>query len=298
MVHIQNPASALALVLWAFSVTFSHAEDAPSPQIVVQTADDRSLRGVVDERSDGQTLWIRQMEGDVVLTTPVDWQDLAAASLDGVQFGLVDLREQLTELASAGPRLSELIAAKPQAAAENIGHLMPRPGVVRNLEIVAAGLVNLDRDVEPDGVEVTIVAVGYDGLPMAVRGSLRAELHGERRSVGDPTPRFEELGRWTQRVQSEDFVDGAATYCLPFRTVSPEFEFDVLPDAVITVQLGATGHGNFSASAPVAVRLFNPLRDDLQQWEGTRFLPNEVRGREPRALSVRATQGMWQWWGR
>jgi hypothetical protein len=156
--------------------------------------------------------------------------------------------------------------------------------------------VNLDRDVEPDGIEVTIVAVGYDGLPVAVRGSLRAELHGERRNVGDPSPRFDELGRWTQRVQSEDFVDGAATYCLPFRAVSPEWEFDVLPDAVITVQLGATGHGNFSASAPVAVRLFNPLRDDLQQWEGTRFLPNEVRGREPRMLGRPA--GMWQWWGR
>jgi hypothetical protein len=245
------------------------------------------------------------MEGDVALTTPVDWDDLAAASIDGDQVSVDDLREQLAELASAGPRFGDMFAAKPplgrelgaeRQAAENLGHLMPRSGVVRNLEIVGAGLVNLDRDVEPDGIEVTIVPVGFDGLPVAVRGSLRAELHGERRNVGDASPRFEELGRWSQRVQSEDFVDGAATYCLPFGAVSPEWEFDVLPDAVITVQLGATGHGNFSASAPVAVRLFNPLRDDLQQWEGTRLLPNEVRGREPRMLGRPA--GMWQWWGR
>jgi hypothetical protein len=294
MVH--NFRLALALVSWATLVTFVHAEEGSPPPILVQTADGRTLRGEVDDRSDDATLWLRQTEGDVALTTAVDWVDVVVASIDGNQVSVNGLREQSTTVASVGPRLGDLIAANPQAARDNIGHLMPRSGRVRNIEIVAAGLVNLDRDVEPDGIEVALVALGFDGLPVAVRGSFRAELHGERRSVGDPAPRIEELGRWTQRVQSEDFVDGVATYCLPFRTVSPEWEFDVLPDAVITVQLGATGHGNFSASAPLALRSFNPLRDDLQQWEATRFLPNETHGRDPRMLGWPA--GLWQWWGR
>ncbi len=289
----------IALVLFVGVVASPHAwliaEEAPAPVVVIETTSGQTLRGVVDDRSDERALWVRQEEGNVALSTPIAWKDLVEASVDGNELGVSDLRERLDALATAGPQLGELEFAKTQAAATG-ALLAPRTPRVRNLEIVGAGLVNLDRDVEPDGIAVTIVAVGFDGLPVAVRGSFRAELHGERRSVGDPAPRLEELGRWTQRVQSEDFVDGAATYCLPLRRVAPEWEFDVLPDAVITVQLGATGHGNFSASAPVVLRQFNPLRDDLQQWERTRFVPNEVRGREPRMLGGRA--GMWQWWAR
>jgi hypothetical protein len=272
------------------------AQDRGAAVVSFELSSGESLRGVVDDRSDASTLWVRQQEGEVTLVTPVAWENVVEASVEGDDVGGRDARERLLRLASAGPTLGEAMAAQPQVGVDNLGHLMPRSGVVRNLEIVGARLVNLDRDAAPDGIEVAVVAVGLDGLPVAVRGSLRAELHGERRNVEDAAPKFEELGRWTERVQSEDFVDGVATYCLPFRTVAPEWEFDVMPDAVITVQLGATGHGNFSASAPVALRLFNPLRDDLQQWQGTRFLPNEVRGREPGML--RRPAGMWQWWGR
>ena len=153
---------------------------------------------------------------------------------------------------------------------------------VRNLNVVSACLVNLDRDVAPDGIEVSIVAVGDDGAPVAVRGSLRAELFGESGALSrERQPEFGVLDRWSERVRAEDFVDGVATYCLPFRRAAPEWQFDLLPDAVLTVQLGATGHGNFSATAPVVLREFNPLRDDLQQHRGTRFLPNEVQGWRP-----------------
>jgi hypothetical protein len=127
---------------------------------------------------------------------------------------------------------------------------------------------------------------------------LRAELFGESGALSrDRQPEFGVLDRWSQRVRAEDFVDGVATYCLPFRRAAPEWQFDLLPDAVLTVQLGATGHGNFSATAPVVLREFNPLRDDLQQHRGTRFLPNEVQGRRPQD-PFGAELGQWQWWAR
>jgi hypothetical protein len=238
-------------------------------------------------------LWLRTAEDNIVLAAPTAWTDVVQATIEGEEAPIADLRQRQGELASAGPKLGSLDTVTPERVVQ-ASFMAPRTPRVRNLEIVATGLVNLDRDVEPDGLSVTIVAVGFDGAPVAVRGTLRAELHGERRSVDDPAPVFEELGRWTQRVRSEDFVEGAATYCLPFRSVAPEWEFDVMPDAVLTVQLGASGHGNYSASAPVALRRFNPLRDELQQRLGTRFLPNEIRG------EFRGEQdaGMWLWWGR
>jgi hypothetical protein len=288
----------VASVSWGIDCNASRAEST----IVVKTVDGRTLNGVVDGRSDQQSLWVRQEEGNVVLRLPVSWEDIASTTIDGAAVEVNELRKGLGELASEGPRW---LIPEVEVPVDGVAKMQADGGFysgtgtarVRNLEVVGAGLVNLDRDVAPDGLSVSIVAVGFDGLPVAVRGTLRAELHGERRSVGDPAPRFDELGRWTQRVRSEDFVDGVATYCLPFRGTAPEWEFDIMPDAVLTVQLGATGHGNYSGSAPVVLRKFNPLRDNLQQWEGTRFLPNEVQGWRPQAPFGRR-EGMWLWWGR
>jgi hypothetical protein len=170
---------------------------------------------------------------------------------------------------------------------------MPAPRV-RNAEIIAAMLTNFDRDPAPDALRISIVAVGTQGQPLAVDGYLRAELHGERRNVSDASPRFEVLERWTQSVDAADFIHGIATYCLPFRQTAPEWEVDIAPDAEVTVRLGAAGHGNYAAAAPVLLRRFNPLRDDLQQYHGTRFLPNEPYQRPLGPFGERA--GLWQWW--
>ena len=92
-------------------------------------------------------------------------------------------------------------------------------------------------------------------------------------------------------------MEGVATYRLPFRTVAPEWEFDLLPDAVLSVTLGASGHGNFQAATPVVVRPFNVLRDNLQQWRGTRFLPQEAPGRAP-VNRLTPVDGLWLHWTR
>jgi hypothetical protein len=269
----------------------------------VETAEGRALSGAVDARTDGSTLWLRLEENGIVLSVPVSWNAITSAAVGDEAIGAEELRERREELRSEGPRWLipevEVGIAKTQALGNAGGWGVVGRGVrVRNLNVVSACLVNLDRDVAPDGIEVSIAAVGDDGAPVAVRGSLRAELFGETGALSrERQPEFGVLDRWSERVRAEGFVDGVATYCLPFRRAAPEWQFDLLPDAVITVQLGATGHGNFSATAPVALREFNPLRDDLQQHRGTRFLPNEVQGWRPQD-PFGAELGRWQWWGR
>jgi hypothetical protein len=300
----------LAVALAISSIAFTAGSSVRGAELVaVETRDGRALSGVVDSRSDEQTLWLRREETAIVLRVPIAWDDLSTANVDGTAIYVADLRERREELASAGA--TQLIpevevgtagaGAKPQAlGGTSYWPVSGRMVRVRNLDIVQARLVNLDRDVAPDGLQVSIVAIGDDGAPVAVRGSLRAELFGERRSLSRERREdldFDELGRWSERVQAEDFVNGMASYCLPFRTTAPEWEFDLMPDAVLTVQLGASGHGNFSASVPVVLRKFNPLRDDLQQYQGTRFLPNEVVGWRPQG-PFGAQQGRWLWWGR
>jgi len=264
---------------------------APAADAVsVRTVEGRTLSGVIDARTDDRELWLRRDENGVMLVVPIAWDDIASGSLAGAEINAAALRDRAGELAST--RQSPLLgpgqpgtmtaAAVRIAAPARLSSPQARRRIrVCNLEIIGASLVNLDRDVEPDGIEVTIAAVGDDGEPLAVRGTLRAELYGERRPLEEPGPDFDELGRWTERVRPEDFIDGVATYELPFRATAPEWQFDLLPDAVLTVQLGAAGHGNFAASAPIVVRPFNPLRDDLQHDRGTRFLPTELRGSPP-----------------
>jgi hypothetical protein len=274
---------------------FAETSTSSSDVVIVETHDGRRLSGQVDARSDGDQLWLRREQPSIVLVVPTAWSNIASATVAGASVTPLTLKQQYAEFASAGPRALlpqvELpINAVPTRLAPPIRRVR-----VRNLEIVCATIANFDRDVEPDGIEVTIAAVGDDGLPIAVRGTLRAEMYGERRPLYEPEAEFDELARWTQRVQPEDFVDGLATYQLPFRTTAPEWEFDLLPDAILTVLLGAAGHGNYAASAPVVVRKFNPLRDDLQQYRGLRFLPTELHGARP-LNSFGPQYGRWQHW--
>jgi hypothetical protein len=260
------------------------------------SADGRILRGVLDARSDDDHLWLRTEEGAAVLTTSLAWLDVVEATLNGEAVNPADLRRRAAARASRGPMLSALLQASPPVILSHATPRRPRRVYVRNIEIVDACLVNLDRDVEPDGLTVSIAAIGDDGTPLAVRGSLQARLFGERRPADSSIDVFEQLHDWTQPVAATDFVDGVATYELRFRKTAPEWEFDLLPDAVLDVRLGAFGHGNYAASSPVLVRAFNPLRDNLQLRGRTRFLPHELHGRNP-SSTPQYRDGLWfNWW--
>jgi hypothetical protein len=273
-------------------------EDRDPFALSVRTVNGRTLNGAMDSRTDERSLWVRRVEQGVMLAAAVAWRDVAAATLGGEAIESWELRERRAELASAGPRLAAGGASAVGAAAPPIEYAaIARPAQVRNLDIADACVVNFDRDVEPDGIEISIAAIGDNGAPLAVAGSLTVTLLGERRPARVSEVEFGELDRWTQPVAPDDFVDGVATYQLPFRRSAPEWQFDLLPDAILNAQLGAFGHGNYAASTPVVIRPFNPLRDNLQLLEETRFLPGEWRGRKTRN-SLAPENGLWLHWTR
>ncbi len=291
----------LAWSAFVADVDRAAADDANAQQVFVTMADGRKAAGVVDQRTDDQTLWLRQTGDGIVLTTAFAWSDLASATLEGVAVDPEALRQRRDKLATADPQPLYAAAAGRSATPAPplaIDHAAPRSRVrMRNLEIVDSLLVNLDRDVEPDGLQVAVAAIGQDGWPMAVAGELTAELVGERRPWRVAEVDYGPLDRWSQPVKLADFVDGAATYVLPFRHTAPEWRFDVLPDAILSVRLGAVGHGNFAASAPVVIRPLNPMRDNRQLLDKTRFMPGELRGRNSRN-TLAPEDGLWLHWTR
>jgi len=254
--------------------------------VTIQTVDGRTLAGEVDARTTVDHLWIRQQEEGIILATPVLWDAIAAASLDGEPIEVPQLIERSHELATAvpfgflqEPSLYELA---------NVGHDPPHAevpvpllgGRITALEAEAV-LINLDRDVEPDGYELQIAAVDDHSQNVAVEGELYVRLMVERDVHHTGRIRFEDIQQWTQPVTPHDFVDGLASYVLPFRAFHPEFDDELRPDAQITVRLGVFGEGNFATTIAVPLWNFNPFKDRLQMFDGSRFYRDEL-SRYPR----------------
>ncbi|MDC0935822.1 hypothetical protein OAS39_06015 [Pirellulales bacterium] len=255
--------------------------------LTVRTVNDRTLVGEIDTRTDGRQLWIRRQSEHIVLATPVEWSSITSAHLNGAPIEVPALAEAASQLASPGPvaflaekivgdeHRSELATASWNAELNGPRDWRPTRRRIGNIEIDAY-LVNLDRDVEPDGVEVVVAAIDVHGHSAAVRGSLSARLTVERSDYHTGRTQFETAQRWTRPVAVVDFVDGAASYRLPFRTVRPERDLELQSLGLLNVRLGVAGQGNFEASVPLSIRPLNPVRDSLQLLEGSRILRDEL----------------------
>ncbi len=245
--------------------------------VEIHTADGRVLAGEVDSRTTADHLWVRQESDGIILVTPVRWTSIASASIDGEPTDVAQLAERSGQLASE-TRFGFLAEYDPKPQPHPPAPLQLPTGRITSLEIEAV-LVNLDRDVEPDGYELLIGAVDEYGQSVPVKGSLYVRLMGERNVHHTGRIRFEDLQQWSQPVKPHDFIDGVAAYVLPFRAFNPEFDDELRPDAQLTVRLGVFGEGNFAATIPVPLWQFNPFKDRLQMFEGSRFFRDELTGR-------------------
>jgi len=260
--------------------------------VAVRTDDGRVLVGEVDARTTKEQLWIRREENQIVLSTPVAWDSIVAAAVDGKPAEVSTLAEQWPRLKSKGPAgIWALAGGAAEAFGETRAEPRPQGSRIVALEIEAA-LVNLDRDVEPDGFEVVITALDVQGRAVPVRGNIQARLVGERDERHSGKIRFEELQRWSQPVVRADFQDGVASYALRFRQVQPEFDWELIPYGLLNVRLGVYGEGNFEASVPVEIRQFNPFRDQLQKYAQSRFLRDELSRQVRRRGVLRTSSGL------
>ena len=261
--------------LLVFSLMVANEADA---SVTVLTFGGRELSGEIDERTTAEELWIRQESNQIVLASSVAWESISTVVIDGEQVEVATLIEQWPEMKSQGSvGILALPVQSPNGYREKRRADRPRGARIRSIEIDAV-LVNLDRDVEPDGFELAIAALDEHGRAVPVRGNLSARLVGERDERHSGRIRFEELQRWSQPVARKDFYDGVASYALRFQTVRPEFDWELIPVALLNVRLGVPGEGNFEASVPVEIRKFNPFRDQLQKYERSRFLRDELSG--------------------
>ena len=270
-------------------------DSAARADVEVHTADGRVLTGEVDSRTTDDLLWIRQESDTIILATPVPWTAIGSASVDGQPVEVAQLAEQREQLATEA-RLGFLLEYAAEAPLLEPDCHIPLVGRVTSLEIDAV-LVNLDRDVEPDGYELVIAAVDESGRNVPVRGDLYVRLMTERIVQHTGRTLFEDVQQWSLPVSPHDFDEnGVAAYVLPWRNLEPEFDFELCTAANLNARLGVVGDGNFAATVPVVLREFNPYRDQLQIYQGSRFFTNEL-SRFPRPR-VDSTPGIYHdgWW--
>jgi hypothetical protein len=249
-------------------------------EVEILTTDGRVLAGEVDARTTADHLWVRKQSENIILVTSVRWSEIGSAKVDGQPLDAAQLAERSDQLSdeiganffSVRPQSSPASSSGPSPAVE------AHTGRITSIEIEAA-LVNLDRDVEPDGYEVAIVAIDEFGQEVPAKGNIYVRLMGERNVHHTGRIRFEVFETWSQPVAPHHFKDGVAMYVLPFRAFNPEFDDELRPDAQLNVRLGAFGEGNFAATVPVPLWNFGPYRDRLQMFEGSRFFRDELSGR-------------------
>jgi hypothetical protein len=244
-------------------------------ELRVQTTNGRLLHGAMDIHTDAETLWIRRTEGNIILTSSVKWPEVESAELDGVSISSEKLAKQREKLATAAPKrfLSDFEPLNINES-EPVSGFQRRPRIV-NIEIEAT-LANLDRTVESDGLLVAITALDEFRQAHAVRGSLTARLIVERLNYRTGEVSFDEFSRWSQKVSMKDFQEGVAEFPLRFQRYSPEFDWELCTAALLNVRISVHSQGNFEASIPIAIHEYNPIRDEMRNWRGSRFFRDEL----------------------
>ena len=299
-----RPRMLLALAACGWLTSAAGADGGSDASVSIRTTGQRLLTGTIDARTDQRRLWIRRQAEGIVLTTSIDWASISSAQLDGASIEIADLARVAKQLASEGPVLltqspSVADSTRSALARRENWSLQSRRCCARSQRVTSiwidAALVNMDRDLEADGIEAAVAALDASGRSVAVKGHLTARLAAVRSDSHTGRTRFEDVQRWTRATSTADFSTGAAVFQLPFTTVRPEQDLELHSEGILTIRLSVHGEGNFEASIPLAIRAFNPVRDTLQQVEGHRFLPGEFSGRPGRSMAPRASEGAPVW---
>lgn len=246
---------------------------AAAERLIVELSDGRRIQGEIDAESDQQTLWLRVAVPRIIVIMPVDWEHIVRARLDDRELSGAQLRQYASRVLSKRPRpvfvlpgnTSGRAEASPVAGAERIRSL--------DIEVTVA---NWDADFENDGLQVRIYPRSARGGITPVDGTLNVRLIGRDLFAARSRPRFPDIGRWSVRVDAEDFDAYGATYQIPFQKIHPEFDLDVDYEGEVKAALNVSGQGRFEAATSLRLRTRSPLRDDVELWERTRTLPGEV----------------------
>lgn len=247
--------------------------EADETPVTVHTTDRGVVTGLVDPRTDERALWVRRQTPQILLSNAIPWNVVVAVVHKDVE---IEKSVFQRTAANYAVEAKSLFAGPPTRRSFPTGGKADRKSAPVATVAVDAWPASFDRDVEVDGLIVSLAALDRRGAAVAVRGNFSARLVVEEYAVQTGRIRFREGQRWTEQVAVEDFLDGVACYRLPFRVLQPERNLQLRSVALLNVRLSVAGEGNFSASTPVTIRPLDPFRDRLQLETGRRFAAGEI----------------------
>lgn len=259
-------------------------------ELSVELVSGRHFTGQVDPRTDDETLWLRYGSHNITVLRPILWKRVVNAQHEGRDVNVDALAELAQQIKTPPPENQPTIdrLSQPRASstsfAEQAGHALAASPRVHSVAFDTF-IANWDSDVEADGLVVRIYPVGGDGRVLPINGSVAVDLTAIRTTsfYGHPRGRgqvVDKIGTWTKAVRADSSSNRGLEFRLPFQARHPEFATDIGSYGLVHIRLVVPGHGVFEASQDaVRIRQFAPLRDQLQQTTGERFLPNERTGR-------------------
>ncbi|TWT88922.1 hypothetical protein Mal64_24120 [Pseudobythopirellula maris] len=286
--NIRQQKNATRFAATALLIALSAPFAASAEEWSLTTDSGLVARGELDDRTDAARLWLRRESEGIVIATSYSWDEVTRLSRDGQAVDLDGVRGDAAAHATEGPKsVYELPAgdSPPAAAARSHKTYYRASDRPVGAEIVAVRLVNLDRDVEPDGYEVGVALRGSRGLPVAERGSLRASLRARVRRLGEQRWRWRDVESWSLNFAAADWSPcdggGVAWFRLPWRRGSHDRDASLPSVGLLSVDLGLWGEGSFAASSAAPLRSIGPLRDLLEQETGDRYGRWETTGPRP-----------------
>ncbi|WP_166831149.1 hypothetical protein [Thalassoroseus pseudoceratinae] len=231
-----------------------------SSLMAVETLDGRTLVGHLEPTPDAATVHLRTERSGIVLRSQIP-RDRVRQIRPYDDSHVLRIEGQASQRPFIPPQPSQrLVLSDVASEAEPVDVLRVR-----------AWVENWDRDAEPDGLRVAVLALSKTGRPVSVNGSLTAELVARRFDYNRERDRLGVVERWSRQLKVNDFGPQGAIVDLPFNRIEPNRDFDLIPVGLLSVSLGVPGEGLFEAAEyDVPLRRPSYIRDELQLHTGSR----------------------------
>jgi hypothetical protein len=247
-------------------------ENPPSPaasQVNVLLRDGRRFIAHVDQHTDDETLWLRVERNSVAMSTGFTWDLVQSVRVNDASFTAAEFRDVSEYFISKLPVSHNKPGSLTIVPTLGFGIIDPRVATEKvQMLSVDANVANWDRDAELDGIELRILPRAANGRVLPLNGAVMVDLIGREQMPGTTPHGFPTLGSWTQPIRAAQFAgQSGAVVRLPFRNAYPTLDLGLLSFGMVAVRLNATGHGESEANAPVRLRTFNPIRDQLYEHQ-------------------------------
>ncbi|MGZ8901869.1 MAG: hypothetical protein ACXW3Z_17385 [Limisphaerales bacterium] len=232
---------------------------AQEAEVTVRLASGRVLQGLVDERSNEETLWLRRERKSSYLRRPIAWSQVVVASMGNEELTKDEILSRATAAPPDQPRARHILAPNVHPVGyypSELAHDPPRSLAIR------AELGNWDGDAALDGLLLQLRPQNARGESTPVVGQVEIECWGLDLRHGKPGGELAFIERWSQPIALIDFTNEGALLKLPFGAVNPIERPVFRPWGLLRVRLSIPGSGMLEAMLDgVQLRPATPVQD-------------------------------------